>query len=36
MKVETFPDSEAVAQKGAEIIAAEARVAVKARGCLGA
>jgi len=32
MKVETFPDSEAVAQKGAEIIAAEARVAVKARG----
>jgi 6-phosphogluconolactonase len=32
MKVETFPDAEAVAQKGAEIIAAEARVAVKARG----
>ena len=36
MKVETFPDAEAVAQKGAEIIAAEARSAVKARGCLGA
>ena len=32
MKVETFPDAEAVAQKGAEIIAAEARSAVKARG----
>jgi 6-phosphogluconolactonase len=32
MKVATFPDAEAVAQKGAEIIAAEARAAVKARG----
>ena len=32
MKVETFPDAEAVAQKGAEIIATEARSAVKARG----
>jgi 6-phosphogluconolactonase len=32
MKIEIFPDANAVAQKGAEIIAAEARAAVKARG----
>jgi 6-phosphogluconolactonase len=32
MKIETFPDADAVAQKGAEIIAAEARASVKARG----
>jgi 6-phosphogluconolactonase len=32
MKIEILPDAEAVAQKGAEIIAAEARAAVKARG----
>jgi 6-phosphogluconolactonase len=32
MKVEILPDAGAVAQKGAEIIAAEARAAVKARG----
>ena len=32
MKMEIFPDAEAVARKGAEIIAAEARAAVKARG----
>jgi 6-phosphogluconolactonase len=32
MKIEIFPDASAVAQKGAEIIAAEARAAVKARG----
>jgi 6-phosphogluconolactonase len=32
MKIEIFPDTDAVAQKGAEIIAAEARAAVKARG----
>jgi 6-phosphogluconolactonase len=32
MKIEIFPDADAVAQKGAEIIAAEARGAVKARG----
>ena len=32
MKIEIFPDAETVAQKGAEIIAAEARAAVKARG----
>ena len=32
MKIEIFPDAHAVAQKGAEIIAAEARAAVKARG----
>ncbi len=32
MKIEIFPDADAVAQKGAEIIAAEARAAVKARG----
>ncbi|HEX5607698.1 MAG TPA: 6-phosphogluconolactonase [Candidatus Binatia bacterium] len=32
MKIEIFPDADAVAQKGAEIIAAEARTAVKARG----
>ncbi len=32
MKMEIFPDAEAVARKGAEIIAAEARAAVQARG----
>jgi 6-phosphogluconolactonase len=32
MKIEIFPDADAVAQKGAEIIAAEARAAVSARG----
>jgi len=32
MKIEIFPDADAVAQKAAEIIAAEAREAVKARG----
>ena len=32
MKIEIFPDADAVARKGAEIIAAEARAAVKARG----
>ena len=32
MKIKIFPDADAVAQKGAEIIAAEARTAVKARG----
>ena len=32
MKIEIFPDADAVAQKGAEIIAAEARAAVKACG----
>ena len=32
MKIEIFPDADAVARKGAEIIAAEARSAVKARG----
>jgi 6-phosphogluconolactonase len=32
MKIEIFPDAEAVALKGAEIIAAQARAAVKARG----
>ncbi len=32
MKIEIFPDANAVAQRGAEIIAAEARAAVKARG----
>jgi 6-phosphogluconolactonase len=32
MKIEILPDADAVAQKGAEIIAAEARAAVKARG----
>ncbi len=32
MKIEIFPDADAVAQKAAEIIAAEARAAVKARG----
>jgi 6-phosphogluconolactonase len=32
MKIEIFPDADAVARKGAEIIAAEARTAVKARG----
>ena len=32
MKFEIFPDADAVAQKGAEIIATEARAAVKARG----
>jgi 6-phosphogluconolactonase len=32
MRVEIFADADAVAQKGAEIIAAEARAAVKARG----
>ena len=31
MKIEILPDADAVAQKGAEIIAAEARAAVKAR-----
>jgi len=33
MKIEILADADAVAQKGAEIIAAEARAAVKARGC---
>jgi 6-phosphogluconolactonase len=33
MKTEILADADAVAQKGAEIIAAEARAAVKARGC---
>jgi 6-phosphogluconolactonase len=32
MKIEIFPDASAVAQKGAEIIAAEGRATVKARG----
>ena len=32
MKIEILPDADAVAQKAAEIIAAEARTAVKARG----
>ena len=32
MKIEIFPDANAVARKAAEIIAAEARAAVKARG----
>jgi 6-phosphogluconolactonase len=32
MKIEIFPDADAVARKGAEIIAVEARAAVKARG----
>jgi 6-phosphogluconolactonase len=32
MKIEIFPDADAVAQKGAESIAAEARAAVKVRG----
>ena len=32
MKIEIFPNAEAAAKKGAEIIAAEARAAVKARG----
>ena len=32
MKIEIFPDANAVAQKAAEIIATEARAAVKARG----
>ena len=32
MKIEILADADAVAQKGAEIIAAEARAAVKARG----
>src|SRR6185437_15971512 len=32
MKIEIFPDADAVAQMGAEIIAVEARAAVKARG----
>lgn len=32
MKIEIFPDSDAVAQRGAEFIAMEARAAVKARG----
>ena len=32
MKIEIFPDADAVARKGAEIIAAEAQSAVKARG----
>jgi 6-phosphogluconolactonase len=32
MKIELFPDADAVARKGAEIIAAEARAAVKTRG----
>ena len=34
MKIEIFPDGDAVARKGAEIIAAEARAAVNARGRL--
>ena len=32
MKIEIWSDAEAVARKGAEIIAAEARAAVQARG----
>jgi len=32
MKIEMFPDPDAVARKGAEIVAAEARAAVKQRG----
>ena len=32
MKIEIFPDADAVAKKAAEIIAAEARAAVKSRG----
>ena len=32
MKIEIFPDADAVAQKGAELVAAEARAAVNARG----
>ena len=32
MKIEILPDADAVAQTGAEIIATEARAAVKARG----
>src|SRR5215510_2482688 len=32
MKIEIFPDTDAAAKKGAKIIAAEARSAVKARG----
>src|SRR5918996_3206157 len=32
MKIEIFPDADAMARKGAEIIAAEARAAVKSRG----
>jgi 6-phosphogluconolactonase len=32
VKIEIFPDADVVARKGAEIIAAEARAAVKARG----
>src|SRR5215468_10085917 len=32
MKIETFPEADAVAQKASEIIAGEARAAVKARG----
>ncbi len=32
MKIEIFPDADAVARKGAEIIAVEARASVKARG----
>jgi 6-phosphogluconolactonase len=32
MKIEIFPDADAVAQKGAELVAAEARAAVKERG----
>src|SRR5882762_5721030 len=32
MKIKIFPDADAVAQKAAEIIAAEARAAVGARG----
>ena len=33
MKIEIFPDADAVARKGAERMAAEARAAVKERGC---
>src|SRR4030095_748103 len=33
MKIKIFPDADAVAQKAAEIIAAEGRSGVKARGC---
>ena len=32
MKIEVLPDADAVARKAAEVIAAEARAAVKARG----
>jgi 6-phosphogluconolactonase len=32
MKIEIFPDADSVARKGAEIVAVEARAAVKARG----